>query len=68
MAGLEMSPPGSNKSWLQLYVDAMLEKDPFKRLKLVRQLNSLPKEDDSDQAIEPPTVRPPKKSKRVRRR
>lgn len=29
---------GKRRSWLQLYVDAMTEKDPYKRLTLVREL------------------------------
>ena len=29
---------GKRRSWLQLYVDAMTEKDPYKRLALVREL------------------------------
>jgi hypothetical protein len=31
------------KNWLQLYVDAMTEKDPYKRLALVRRLRQVPK-------------------------
>lgn len=29
------------RTWLQLYVDAMTEKDPYKRLALVRELRSI---------------------------
>jgi hypothetical protein len=58
----------SSKSWLQLYVDAMMEKDPFKRLSLVRELNGLPKEDDSGEVFEQQAVRPRKKSKTAPRR
>jgi len=36
------------KDWLQLYVDAMTEKDPYKRLALVRQLRRIPRFDESD--------------------
>jgi hypothetical protein len=39
------------KNWLQLYVDAMTEKDPYKRLALVRRLRKVPRHDESD---EPP--------------
>ena len=39
------------KNWLQLYVDAMTEKDPYKRLALVRRLRQVPRHDESD---EPP--------------
>jgi hypothetical protein len=34
---------GKGKTWLQLYIDAMTEKDPYKRLALVRALRSVPK-------------------------
>lgn len=61
-----MSSP--SKNWLQLYVDAMMEKDPFKRLNLVRELRSLPKEDDSGEAFEPAAVKPRRKHKPVRHR
>src|ERR1700738_4780628 len=30
------------KTWLQLYVDAMTEKDPYKRLALVEELRKMP--------------------------
>ena len=36
------------KNWLQLYVDAMTEKNPYKRLALVRQLRQIPRHDESD--------------------
>lgn len=38
------------KSWLQLYVDAATEKDPYKRLALVRQLREVPRHDESDES------------------
>jgi len=38
------------KNWLQLYVDAMTEKDPYKRLALVRRLRQVPRHDESDDA------------------
>ncbi len=55
------------KSWLQLYVDAMTEKDPYKRLALVRELRKIPRHDDSEDITPEPVVRPVKKSKIVRR-
>jgi hypothetical protein len=57
-----------SKTWLQLYVDATMEKDPFKRLKLVKELNNLPREDDSGELAEEPTVKRLRKSKTGRRR
>jgi hypothetical protein len=57
----------AGKSWLQLYVDATMEKDPFKRLRLVRELNSLPREDDSGEIAEERRVKPLRKSKPARR-
>lgn len=56
------------KSWLQLYVDATMEKDPFKRLKLVKQLSNLPREDEADEVAEERTVKRLRKSKTGRRR
>jgi hypothetical protein len=40
------------RNWLQLYVDAMTEKDPYKRLALVRELRELPRADESDDLFE----------------
>jgi|KBSMisStaDraftv2_1062788.scaffolds.fasta_scaffold75305_4 hypothetical protein len=40
------------KSWLQLYVDATTERDPYKRLALVRELRQIPKHDESEESIE----------------
>ncbi|HTM37587.1 MAG TPA: hypothetical protein VL156_12620 [Terriglobales bacterium] len=40
------------KNWLQLYVDAMTEKDPYKRLALVRRLRQVPRHDESDETPE----------------
>jgi hypothetical protein len=40
-----MSKAGRN--WLQLYVDATMERDPYKRLTLVRELKKLPRQDES---------------------
>lgn len=58
----------ASKNWLQLYVDATMEKDPFKRLKLVKELNNLPREDESGEVAEEPTVKRLRKSKTGRRR
>ena len=55
------------KSWLQLYVDAVTEKDPYKRLALVQELRKIPRHDESEeipQEPKPRSVRP----KIVRRR
>jgi hypothetical protein len=58
----------ASKSWLQLYVDATMEKDPFKRLKLVKELNRLPRQDDSGEVAEERTVKRLRKSKTTHRR
>ena len=39
----------NNKNWLQMYVDAMTERDPYKRLALVRELRQMPKHDESEE-------------------
>lgn len=65
----------NSKTWLQLYVDAMTEKDPYKRLALVQELRKMPRHDDSEEMPEVPkplirsvkSIRPVKKSKLVRR-
>ncbi len=44
------------KNWLQLYVDAMTEKDPYKRLALVRRLREVPRHDESDENPERPRL------------
>jgi hypothetical protein len=41
-----------SKNWLQIYVDAMTEKDPYRRLALVRELKSIPRRDRVDQSLE----------------
>ena len=41
----------NGKSWLDLYVDAMLEKEPYKRLALVRKLRSVPWHGESEDVI-----------------
>lgn len=55
------------KTWLQLYVDAVTEKDPYKRLALVQELRKIPRHDESEEIPQEPrprSVRP----KVVRRR
>ena len=51
------------KTWLQLYVDAMTEKDPYKRLALVQELRKLPRHDDSDDMASEPIIRPSKRAR-----
>ncbi len=58
----------ASKSWLQLYVDATMEKDPFKRLKLVKELSNLPREDEPGEATEERTLKRLRKTKNARRR
>ena len=63
--GTEMN--SNKKSWLQLYVDAVTEKDPYKRLALVQELRKIPRHDESDEMLQesrPRSVQP----KIVRRR
>ena len=50
----------NSNTWLQLYVDAMTEKDPYKRLALVEQLRKMPKHDDSEDLAPEPVIRPVK--------
>jgi hypothetical protein len=40
-----------SQNWLQLYVDAVTEKNPLKRLALVRQLRRIPRHDESDDSV-----------------
>ena len=47
----------SSKSWLQLYVDAVTEKDPYKRLALVQELRKIPRHDESDEMLQEPRPR-----------
>src|SRR5438270_13951426 len=56
------------KTWLQLYVDAMTEKDPYKRLALVEELRKLPRHDESEDMVQEPVVRPIQRPRVVRRR
>jgi hypothetical protein len=42
----------NNKTWLQLYVDAMTERDPYKRLAFVRELRRMPRQEESDEFLE----------------
>ena len=57
-------------NWLQLYVDAMTEKNPYKRLALVRQLRQIPRHDESEELRReaPRRGRPPKWLVEERRR
>jgi len=50
----------NSKTWLQLYVDAVTEKDPYKRLALVEQLRKMPRHDDSEDLAPEPVIRPVK--------
>jgi len=54
------------KSWLQLYVDAMTEKDPYKRLALVKELRKIPRHDESDEIPQEPRPRSVVRPKVVR--
>ena len=47
----------NKKSWLQLYVDAVTEKDPYKRLALVQELRKIPRHDESDEMLQEPRPR-----------
>jgi hypothetical protein len=58
----------NSKSWLQLYVDAMTEKDPYKRLALVEELRKIPRYDESDDLPAEPRSRPVPQTKVARRR
>jgi hypothetical protein len=41
----------NGKIWLDLYVDAMMEKDPYKRLALVRKLRSVPRPGEAEDVV-----------------
>jgi hypothetical protein len=56
------------RTWLQVYVDAVMEKDPYKRLALVRELKNMPREDASGDLLEEPSSRASKNKALVRRR
>ena len=65
----------ARQNWLQLYVDAMTEKDPYKRLAIVRRLREMPRHDESEESREEarprvaPNLRPkPEEKPRVRAR
>lgn len=53
--GTEMN--SNAKSWLQLYVDAVTEKDPYKRLALVQELRKIPRHDESEEIPQEPRPR-----------
>jgi hypothetical protein len=56
----------NGKSWLDLYVDAMMEKDPYKRLALVRKLRSVPRQGEADDvAFDEFPMRPSAKGSRT---
>lgn len=38
------------QNWLDLYVDAMMEKDPYKRLAMVRKLRNVRRQGESEEA------------------
>jgi hypothetical protein len=56
------------KTWLQLYVDAMTEKDPYKRLALVQELRKIPRHDESEEIPQESRPRSVVQPKVVRRR
>jgi hypothetical protein len=64
--GTEMN--SNAKSWLQLYVDAVTEKDPYKRLALVQELRKMPRHDESEEIPQEPKPRSEVRSRVVRRR
>jgi hypothetical protein len=63
----KLSMNNTAKTWLQLYVDAMTEKDPYKRLSLVRELRNMPRYDDSEELPQEPVIRSVKRPKVKRR-
>ena len=75
--GLPISSMDSLKSnstsWLHLFVDAMTERDPYKRLALIRELRRVPRESEVEDASgvvhrEGPLRRRPTKIKSTSRR
>ena len=71
VSSLSDPPSNSNgknnaKSWLQLYVDAVTEKDPYKRLALVQELRKIPRHDESEEI--PQETRPRSAHPKVVRR
>lgn len=52
---------------MQVYVDAVMERDPYKRLALVHELKNMPREDGSGE-LEEPVSRPIKNRAVLRRR
>jgi len=68
-----LKPKSENtKNWLQLYVDATTERDPYKRLALVRELRQIPKHDESEEWMDRifearPLTKRPRPSRDVRR-
>ena len=58
----------NSRTWLQVYVDAVMERDPYKRLALVRELKNMPRDDASGDLLDEPASRPTKNKALVRRR
>ena len=56
------------RTWLQVYVDAVMERDPYKRLALVRELKNMPREGGTSESLEEPLSRPTKNKAVLRRR
>jgi hypothetical protein len=56
------------RTWLQVYVDAVMERDPYKRLALVRELKNMPREEASAESLEEPISRRAKNKAVLRRR
>jgi hypothetical protein len=42
----------NQRSWLQVFVDAMMEKDPYKRLAMVRQLRNMPRSEFTEEKLQ----------------
>jgi len=51
-----------------VYVDAVMERDPYKRLALIRELKNMPREEGSGELLEEPISRPVKNKAVLRRR
>lgn len=71
MVEMNCEMKNAGKNWLQLYVDAMTEKDPYKRLALVRELTRIPRQDESeefmDRIIEERSIsRPAKRARKTK--
>jgi hypothetical protein len=51
-----------------VYVDAVMERDPYKRLALVRELKNMPREEASGESLEEPISRQIENKAVLRRR